>query len=285
MKMQGSDFISRQDSMRAYLLLVPIALASVGPAAAAEPRLAPHRAVYELTLKTARETGGVRGVSGRIAMEAREDVCGDFELVYRQVMRMASAEGTPNVIDFRSTTHESTDGKTFSFDNKTFINGEADSTVIGKGERTAGEADVELTSPAQQKVNLQKGTVFPTQHLRLVLEAARKGRPTVQVPVYDATDPGNVVTDTVAFIGERRDPDPRSDALLNRAKIGDHHVWPVSIGYFEKTGAQDDQQPKFVYTAELMDNGITPSVKLDYGTFVVEGRLVELELFPGPDCR
>ncbi|WP_188410094.1 EipB family protein [Agaricicola taiwanensis] len=271
--------------MRSHLLLVPLALAATLPAFAAEPRLASHRAVYELTLSNAREAGGVREVSGRIAMEAREKNCRDFELTYRQVMRMAPNEGTPNVIDFRSTTQESTDGKTFSFDNKTFVNGEPDSTVTGKGEKTAQHASISLTSPGEREVTLGDATVFPTQHMKLVLDAAHQGRSTISVPVYDGTDPGDVVTDTVAFIGEFREPDPRNEELLAKENLGDQKVWPVSIGYFEKTEVREDQRPKFVYTAELMDNGITPSVTLDYGTFVVEGRLVELELFPLSDCR
>lgn len=274
--------------LHARLLCLSLASLSALPAAAAEPRLAPHRAVYELNLTNARETGGVRNVSGRIAMEAREKGCGDFQLTYRQVMRMASEEGTPNTIDFRSTTQESLDGRSFSFENKTLINGEEDSIVTGKGERNDKAASIALKSPTSRTVDFAQTTVFPTQHLKLVLEAARKGKSTLQVPVYDGTDPGDVTTDTVAFIGDRREADSRTDELLDKAKLTDHRVWPVSIGYFEKAMLPSDQAPKFVYTAELLDNGITPNVKLDYGTFVVEGRLVELEVFPSASasaCR
>lgn len=279
-------FIHGETMLHPRLLCLPVICLSALPAAAAEPRLAAHRAVYELTLSNARETGGVRNVSGRIAMEAREKGCNNFELTYRQVMRMGSDEGTPNTIDFRSTTHESLDGRSFSFENKTLINGEEDSLVTGKGEKGEKEASIALKSPTSRTVNFGRTTVFPTQHLQLVLDAARKGKSTLQVPVYDGTDPGDVVTDTVAFIGDRREADARTDGLLDNAKLTDHRVWPVSIGYFEKAMLPSDQSPKFVYTAELMDNGITPNVKLDYGNFVVEGRLVELEVFPSASaCR
>ncbi len=269
---------------RCFLLSVALMSPASG-AVAAEFKLAPHRAIYELVLQSARETGGVRSVTGRIAMEAREKDCHDFELTYRQVMRMASGEGEPNVIDFRSTTRESFDGTRFSFDNRTIVNGEADATVIGTGEKAAGQASIALTRPEKRKVTLTGATVFPTQHLRLVLDAARRGSPSVSVPVYDAADPGDVATDTVAFIGNARTADPKLDGLLTKAKVTDRKVWPVSIAYFDDRKTPDDQAPKFLYSADLLENGVTPSVRLDYGTFVVEGRLVELELFPASGCR
>ena len=255
-----------------FIAAAGIVLSGVS-AGAAEVALVSHRAVYELSLATARETGGVRTVSGRIALEAQAMSCGDFELLYRQVMAMSSGEGDENVLDFRSTTRESADGAHFEFDSTT-----------GSGDRDAAGLTVELAKPEPRSVQVEGDAVFPTAHMKQVIEAAQAGRSVTQITVYDGSDPADKATDTLAAIGERTTINGATAELLTRAGLTELDAWPVTISYFEARSQRDDQAPRFTYSTDLLENGISPNLRLDYGTFVLDGRLTDLELLESRAC-
>ena len=60
--------------------------------------------------------------------------------------------------------------------------------------------------------------------------------------------------------------------------------WPVSISYFDRAASDSEQTPKFIFGADLFENGIAGALRLDYGNFVVSGKLVGLDVLPAGAC-
>src|SRR5690242_2016562 len=92
------------DDMRSLIVATGLSLAMLSSAwaetAKAPVVLAPHRAVYDLSL--ARSDGSSKGVEsarGRIAMEFAGDACDGYTQKYRQVTVLDTSEGGPRTLD------------------------------------------------------------------------------------------------------------------------------------------------------------------------------------------
>jgi hypothetical protein len=59
--------------------------------------------------------------------------------------------------------------------------------------------------------------------------------------------------------------------------------WPVTVTYFDAAKGVD-QAPIYSLSALLYENGIMRRLKLDYGQFVLIGKLVRLDTLPTPAC-
>jgi hypothetical protein len=58
--------------------------------------------------------------------------------------------------------------------------------------------------------------------------------------------------------------------------------WPVVISYFDE--ATTDSPPEYTLSFDLYENGVSGSLKLDYGAFALRARLRKLEILPTPAC-
>lgn len=260
-------------------LIVSSRLASAqdGPIA-----LVPHRAIYDLSLTEARGNSQIAAVRGRIYYDFSGNVCEGYSLEFRQVSELDSGEGKMSTSDLRSTTWESADAKSFKFTSDNFVDDNLVDSVDGHAERAADKTVVELTKPAQKKFDLDAGVVFPTEHMARAIAAARAGKSILNFPVYDGSETGDKVFNTLTVIGPKLVADERKhdDAAANEAKLATVARWPVTISYFEKGVApkNGEQTPDYAIGFELYDNGISRALTLDYNDFVVSGKLTSLEI-------
>ena len=78
-------------------LTVAAAAATTDRPAAAPPAdrvlLAPHRAIYDLTLSKSHSSRGIEAIRGRILYDFSGNACEGFELKFRQVSEIDSGEG------------------------------------------------------------------------------------------------------------------------------------------------------------------------------------------------
>lgn len=270
-------------------VLPVLALALVGPASmatdAAVPtetgpiRLAPHRAVYDLSLVSSRGMRGVETARGRIAFDLTGNGCEGYSLKFRQVTVLDSSETGSKTSDLRTTSFESGDGRTFRFRNDSATDG-ARSLVDGTAERRGGAAlAVKLNSPRRQALSLDSGAVFPNAQMKDLIAAARENRRTVPTKLFDGSDDGRKVYETLAIIGS---PVPQDTADLEGPARQDGLArmrrWPVSLSYFAP--GRGDLMPAYVLSFELYENGVSRALKLDYGDFVLKGQMTRLELLP-----
>jgi hypothetical protein len=105
--------LRRLSAAASALMLVPAANALAQ--AATPAALAPHRAVYEITLDKAKNGAGMSDLSGRMVYELTGSACDGYTQTMRFVTRMTSQEGDASLNDLRSSTFEDVDALKFKF--------------------------------------------------------------------------------------------------------------------------------------------------------------------------
>jgi hypothetical protein len=270
------------------LILIAFAPASGALAQEAPIKLVPHRAVYDLSLEKTRGNSQVAAVRGRILYDFGGNACEGYSLEFRQVSEVDSGEDKESTSDLRSTTWEGADAKSFKFTSQNFVNENLVDTIDGHAERGPDETAVDLLKPEQKTLDLDAKVVFPTEHMVRVIEAARAGKSILEFPVYDGSDTGEKVFDTLTVIGRKIGPNERQhdDVAANDQKLAAIARWPVTISYFDKskTAENNEQTPAYAIGFELYENGISRALVLDYNDFVVTGKLSSLELKQPKPC-
>jgi hypothetical protein len=273
-------FASRSAIFACILMFLPPV--SAGNAQEGPIRLVPHRAVYDLTLGQSRGNSQVIGVRGRILYDFDGNSCDGYTLKFRQLSELDSGEGKVSTSDLRSTTWEGGDAKKFKFTSENFVDQNLVDAVDGHAEHGATETAVDLAKPQHKMLDIQAPVVFPTEHMVRVIEAGRSGKTILDFPVFDGSDTGDKVYDTLTVIGGKLAGDERkhADAAADAPKLAGVPRWPVTISYFEKTKAKKsiEQTPVYTIGFELYENGVSRALTLDYNDFVVEGKLTSLEL-------
>jgi envelope integrity protein B len=248
--------------------------------------LASHRAIYELKLAQTRGNSPAAAARGRILYDFSGNACDGYALHFRQVSELDNGEGKVTLSDLRSTTWEDGAAKKFIFKSQNYLNERLVDTVDGEAEREPDKVAVSLTEPAAKKFDLEAAMVFPTDHMRRIIEAAREDKNILEVPVYDGSEKGEKVYNTLTVIGPAIAPNERvpTDAAAGAPALATLKRWPVTVSYFDKT-ARDDQLPVYSIRFEVYENGVSRALMLDYNDFAISGELTSLELRNSAPCR
>lgn len=264
-----------------FLLASATAFASPSPILP----LVSHRAAYELSLvdpasSAANSAQTPMAASGLIAYEFRGSACEGYSSNFRQMTQMERSEGEPVSMDVSARSFEDAAGKWMHFQVETKGAQQAP-PVVGTATRTAdNDMRVELTKPAPEAIDFGHDVLFPTQHIERLIEAAKNGGGAIQARVYDGSDTGAKVYATLAVVGkEASKPGDDGDAA---AELKGVRHWPVVVSYFDEKA--QDAAPEYVLSFDLYENGVSGSLKLDYGTFALRARLRKLEILPTPVC-
>ena len=251
--------------------------------------LVPHRAIYELTLGQTRGNAQIVGVRGRILYDFDGNACDGYTLRFRQVSELDSGEGKVSTSDLRSTTWEGGDAKSFKFTSENFVDDNLVDTVDGRAEHGAKTTALSLIKPENKVLDIDPAVVFPTEHMVRVIAAARAGKTILDFPVFDGSDTGDKVYDTLTVIGHKLSSEERKhgDAADGEAKLSAIPRWPVTISYFDKGHGQKstEQTPAYAISFELYANGISRALSLDYNDFVVAGKLTSLDIKEPKPCK
>ena len=250
--------------------------------------LASHRAVYELKLTTTRGKRPMESARGRILYDFSGSACEGYALQFRQVSELNSGEGKVAVSDLRATSWEEGEAKRLRFHSQNYFDERLRDSVGGEAERGSGGVAVRLTKPADKSLDLKTDLVFPTEHVRRIIAAARDGKTLLQVAVYDGSDTGEKVYDTLAVIGKPIAPSEHkpSDALAGQGAFDALTRWPVTISYFDRSAGEKggEQTPIYAITVELYENGVSRALLLDYGDFVLSGEMTSIEMKSARPC-
>jgi hypothetical protein len=271
------------------------AAAAYYPAAAAPPAdkviLAPHRAVYDLKLAKSNGSRGIEAVRGRILYDFTGNSCEGYELQFRQVSELDSGEGKRALSDLRSTTWEDGEAKQFRFNSENTLNDKSADQVDGHAERETTAVKVDLTKPKGKNFTIPVGAVFPTEHMRRIIVGARQGKTILDFPVYDGSETGEKLYNTLTVIGQAIAPGakPPGDATAKLPAFAKLTRWPVTISYFEqqdeKAQQGGEQTPVYAISFELYENGISRALRLEYADFTISGEMTSLELKAEKPCR
>ncbi len=184
-----------------WTILLAASLAA-GGAQAQAGGLVSHRAVYELSLKSAEGAHAPAAARGLIVYDFQGSTCEGWTTTFRQVTDVTPSEGQTRRSDMTSTAFEEPDFSTMRFRVET-REGDASKLVQGSAQRSDGGLSIALTQPMRQKVDLGDEPRFPTHQMLGVLEAAEAGRTTYEVKLFDGSDSGSKIYDTTTVIARR----------------------------------------------------------------------------------
>ncbi|MCJ2024237.1 cell envelope integrity EipB family protein [Methylobacterium sp. J-067] len=241
--------------------------------------LANHRAVYDLSLSGSTSTRAVEAARGRIVLDFRGDACRGYTMQTRQVTELTSGETGTRVSDLRSTTFESGDAREFRFKTTTVSDGDNAAPVDGTATEDASGLTVKLKGKPKP-ITASGPVLFPSAHMRKLVEMARAGQTTLSVKVYDGSDDGRKVYDTFAVIGHEAVSGTDLEKPLQTGPIASVKRWPVKLTYY--TEGAGERTPIYTLSFDLYENGVSGRIKLDYGEFVLAGTMTTLDLDTTP---
>jgi hypothetical protein len=249
-----------------------IVLAARPVAAATE--LVGHRAMYSLALETSR--GEIVGASGVMGFEVI-DACDGWAVRQRLAITVTGRDGTDIELQSDYTTWESKDGLRLRFRMKQITEGAVVTELAGTAslERAGGPGRVVYSLPLDTTQELPEGTLFPTAHTVAVLDAARAGQRFLALPLFDGTSADGVHDTTAVIAGWTK---PAANAWPELATLASARV---RIAFFQREGS--NQQPEYEVGMRYWENGIADDLNLDFGDYVLSGKLTELEV-PKPGC-
>jgi len=249
-----------------------------------------HQALYDLNLVKSRGSNAINSARGRILYNFSGNACEGYTSEFRQVSELESGEDKLTLSDLRSTTWEDGAGKSFRFKIDARMNDADSSPVDGVAERTGDHVTVKLKQPEAKTLTLDGNTVFPTQQIQRIIEAAQAGKSLLELTVYDGSDNGEKVYNTLTVIGQpipgdrsitSPDPSTNSDAMKSLTR------WPVTVSYFDHGAkpTEGEQTPVYAMSFELYENGVSRALVLDYNDFVISGALGKFDVKDSKPCK
>lgn len=247
---------------------------AMGPKAAADITLVPHKALYDIDMIEVRSGGQILNISGKMFYEWKP-TCEAWVTDHRFSLHYeyADSPGMQIVSDF--STFESFDGKTFDFTSRRKRDGQLYQELRGRGEVSKGGGEAVFSIPEDLVFDLKDGTYFPMGHTVELVKKAREGKKFFSASVFDGSDEeGPVEINT--FIGAKANPltilkpsDDMDMSLLNT------EAWNVRMAVFPQTNpeAAADYEMSMVFH----DNGIISDMVIEYDDFSISQKLVALE--------
>lgn len=274
----------------AGVALAGVLLLSAASAQATGIPFLPHQASYDLSLLKSRNgAAAVDSASGRILYNFTGSECEGYTSEFRQVSELNGSEGKSTLSDLRSTSWEDAGGKSYRFKIDTRMNDGNPSNVDGIAERTGDHVTVKLKQPVAKTFTLDGSTVFPTEQVRRIIAAAREGKSLLELTVYDGSDNGEKVYNTLTVIGKpiagdkvtTPDPSTSNDTMKTLTR------WPVTVSYYDRDAKSNsgEQTPTYAMSFELYENGVSRALKLDYNDFVIAGTLDKFEVKSAKPCK
>src|ERR1700726_2564114 len=278
-------------SFRISLGVLAVAAVACGPAKApAGVPFLPHEALYDLNLVKSRGANPVNSARGPILYNFTGSACEGYTSEFRQVSELDSGEGKVTLSDLRSTSWEDGAGKSYRFKIDARMNDTDSSPVDGVAERAGDHITVKLKQPVAKTFTLDGNTVFPTEQIQRIIGAAREGKSLLELSVYDGSDNGEKVYNTLTVIGQpipgdrtiaAPDPSTTNDQMKSLTR------WPVTVSYYDREAKSRDgeQTPVYAMSFELFENGVSRALALDYNDFVISGALGKFDVKDSNPCK
>lgn len=266
--------------MRASRFAVALLAASSSLAASAHAFAVPliqHRAVYDLTLDRASDRSGINAINGRMVYEIRGSACEGYTVRFRYVTQSDTRDAS-QLTDQQTTTYEDADGKSFSFATKSYIDENLDKELRGNATRDDKGIKVVIDKPEHKDLQLAT-SLFPTQHLVDLIAKANRGDKFYETTIFDGSEDADKLMTTTVVVGKKEGAatsDPEVPALHDLAS---QQFWPVDIAYFDEENEAGEDTPDYRISFKLYENGLTRDLEMDYGEFVIHGKLVDLAVF------
>ncbi len=266
-------------SRRIVVLVAAIVLAGASVPVADGAEIAPHRALYTMTLGSTRDDSGVVDANGTMDYEWGE-TCNGWTIEQRYRLKMRYAENRDVDLTSSFVTWESKDGLHYRFNQRQTRNGTLDQQIRGTarldGPGKGGTAEFEL--PHAHTIKLAPGVLFPSAHTILLIDLAKEGKTFVSRQVFDGAADENAV-EVSAVIASKATADPAAAKL---SPLLQRPGWNVRLAFFPADAKAEE--PDYELGMHLLDNGVSTNMVIDYGDYSIRAKLVDIEALGKPSC-
>ena len=120
-----------------------------------------------------------------------------------------------------------------------------------------------------------------------MLSAAKATKTSFRADLYDGSEKGEKIYDTVAAIGRTQAPgsNRKLPQVKNSERLDSLKGWPVSIAYFEPGSDQQDAVPVYELSFVMFENGVSRKLYIDYGEFALQGELTDITFHEPSKCE
>ena len=262
-------------SLTARLRLAAVLVCLSGAAAA---EVAPHRAVYDLSLNHSSAHGDVVDVTGTMLFEWA-DSCDGWSVTQRTAMSLSYQTGENIDLGWNVVTWESKDGLRYRFFIRELQNGDVKDEYRGEahldGHGKGGVAEYSL--PDKRTVTLPPGVLFPTAHTVELMKHVEAGDRFFWATVFDGFD-NDGMSDISAAIATRLKTEAGAGSRFPLLAAGPSSR--VSLAFYGRNS--QSAEPEHEQVLRLHQNGVVEAITLDFGDFSVDGQLTELKALPPP---
>lgn len=233
--------------------------------------LVPHRALYKMTLVEASSRSGITGAQGAM-MYRFEDACDAWTSETKVLLRMVYNEGEEVETTWSFTSWEAKNGLSYRFNVRQDRNGDSIEVLEGAVQRETpeGAAVALFSNPKDTKIVLPKGTLFPTQHLAGLLEAAQKNKLTVSKVVFDGASLENPYQINALIT--------KPSAQESKTKSARHirmAFFPIHV---------KNEEPDFELGITYRPDGVAEFIRQDFAGFSLDLEANSIEVLKKPDC-
>ncbi len=237
----------------------------------ASPDLAPHQAVYDLSLAEAAEDRGIVSAEGRLVISL-DDVCDSWAVSERMVLRIVTADGARAVFDYRLSALEAKDGAAYRFTTSTLADGREVERREGRASTDeSGARIVAFKTPEAPDLPLSDEVLFPTGQLTDLLETAAAGERAYQALLFDGVSDIAISLSTAAIaqVGEAHEPPEGMEDLRS---------WRVSAAHFDPDAPEG--RPEYEVSFDFYENGVAARMRMVYDDFTLSANLAEVSIRP-----
>ena len=260
------------------LFVAGITMTAVGEPAMAAAELTSHRAFYAVSMAPDSGPSTIAGVDGVMTMSL-EKTCDGWIFTQDMSTVIALHEGGDVKQTALFTSWESLDGMKYRFASR-FTTGTGQSMVRGNANLNPdGGGEALYSEPAESRVTLPQGTLFPVSHTAWVIDEAELGSRSASRVVFTGSE--ELEPELVnAFIGNPVDADAHEFGDIG--DLGSTRGWPLTLAFHSM--ASQSGVPSFEMWALQLDNGIAPSLRMNFGEFSTIMTIVRLERLEMPAC-
>jgi hypothetical protein len=246
------------------------AAAASSPAPAGVPAqgaLLAHKALYTLKLGSTKGSD-VIAARGTMGYEVT-DACDGWAVRQRLRMTITNAEGQNIEMASDYATWESKDGLKFRYHMRQTTDTAVTSQTDGEASlrKAGGPGEAHYSMPHDAVSVLPPGTVFPMAHTAAIIAAARDKKHFVTLPLFDGTDE-NGVEDSFIVVLDWKQPIQTKWQVLSPLPST-----KVQIAFFDHQPSA--MTPTYQVGMRYWDNGVADDMKMDFGDFVMSGKMEE----------
>lgn len=263
-----------------YSIKLPCAATDVSPTdRALEAGFVPHKALYDIKLKSKKSSSKISNLRGKMMYEWHSTCDAwvskhQFDMLYEYIempaVRMTS--------DF--STYESFDGQSLNFSSERKRGDDLFEEIRGSASKTGGDHPDEIvySIPKELVLDLPKGTLFPMAHTLDVIEKIKSGNKFYTATIFDGSDEEGAV-DVNSFIGkevpyflpeEYKSHKPHIDESLISAQ-----AHSIRLAFFPL--ATSEITADYEMSITFHDNGVISDMKIDYDNFSITQTLIAIE--------